>query len=131
MDRLTGNRLLALFEVDFDPSQIFKKTGIIYPCIKEEKAQWEFMDMKYHFSFDWQFKILEKIQSKGFQYTVGHNFCKIGSTGNLIAFFHNKMPIGSVQSTKEAVFRACVKFVEYYIKTEVKNSLHAQEMLSR
>jgi len=131
MDKISGNRLLALFEIDFPNSQIVRKNSIVYPFVKDGRSEWEFIDMKYHFSFDWQFKILEKIQSKGFQYTVGHNYCRIGTTGNMVAFFHDKMPIGGPYTTKEAVFKACVKFVEFYIKKELKITLDAEGILSR
>ena len=105
MNTTENNRLLAEF-MKLDTA--FNDRFSINPMTRY--GCWELM--KYDTNWNWLMKVVEKIESLGFTFTIRLKWVKISKTHNsdeviLIRWEEDETKI-------EAVYNACLEFIEWY-----------------
>ena len=76
-------------------------------------------DIKYHNSWDWLMRVVEKIESLHGAVTITKNDCEIHTfKDDNYDFMSNYNIEDDSKSTKEATYKAVIEFIEWYNKQQ-------------
>lgn len=118
MNTIENNKLIADFmglELEETPSGkfVYARHEQNNPK-KESDVQTNFYEdseLLYHFDFNWLIEVVEKIENIGSGIEIYNNYCKIVYDNETIVEIEEN-------SKKEAVYNACVEFINWYNQQE-------------
>ena len=113
---IENNKLIAEFLVNNEGNLVKIRDGV-YSTIDDNEVPDDDLtinDLKYHSDWNWLMRVVEKIESiKGTQIFINGISCEIMFKGKVISkHFNTKI---------EAVYNACVTFIDWYNKQNKNN----------
>lgn len=120
-----GNKLIAEFmggEICGNKVEVVMQESELGPIVTNRVAE-----LKYHSSWDWLIPVVEKIEEpcnfpdgtikEGVDVIIRYRNCKIEYSDE--DRMYDLSPVGEKAETKiEAVWKACVKFIQWYNKNK-------------
>ena len=97
-----NNRIIA----EFMGAKLTKDLKIMYPVYEGDSSYVK--NLKYRSDWNWLMEVVEKIESLGYRVTIVRHICRIDLTEE------SKLIISEDIKKIEAVYSACLKFIEWY-----------------
>ncbi len=108
MNTTENNKLIAEFlQPSFNGFGTYEFKGSFYGSLK----------LKFHNDWNWLMKVVEKIESLGYDVFINTCVCRITDVGQDIL---EDIETFNYENKKQAVYNACVEFIKWYNKQENK-----------